>query len=291
MQKVKKTKSEIRAKRPLRDAFYVGLIGLTGLIGLVPPAASQSDTGKTVFQILGDDLRKSGEKSLLFLTAPFRGTMIDYAWLAGGAAATTAFVAADASTTPFLQNNFRLIGLGNEPTVWKYWGERDYAIIGVGSAYVLGLVIDDPKIRRVARLCGESLLFSAAITGAGKVIAGRFRPSVTNNVWDWNIWELDDEHQSFPSGHATVAFALSSVLAEEIDNTAIDIGVYTLASLAALSRVVDGRHWFADVASGAAIGTLCGIFVTHAEDEAPESTSSELKLIPRANGLSLQYSF
>jgi membrane-associated phospholipid phosphatase len=271
--------------------LIMGPIGLIGLIGPISPARAKTDSNSSVFQIIGADLQKSGEKSLLFLTAPFRGSLIDYAWFAGGTAGTVGLIAIDGSTTPYVRSNLDFIRFGNEPTLWKYWGERDYAIIGVGSAYLLGLMIQDEKMRRVARLCGESLLFSAAVTGAGKVIAGRYRPSETNDVWRWNIWETDDAHQSFLSGHATVAFAISSVIAAETDNVAVDVGVYTLATLAALSRVVDGRHWFADVVAGATIGTLCGMFVTHNEDATTFDVGSELKFTPRLNGLGLQYKF
>ncbi|HET6512951.1 MAG TPA: phosphatase PAP2 family protein [Candidatus Kapabacteria bacterium] len=250
----------------------------------------KADTTRSVFQIIGSDLEKAGKKSLLFLSSPFRATGSDYLYLAGGAMAQIGLIAIDDETTPWLDRNLDLIRLNAEPNIWKFYGERDYAIAAVLATYTTGLIIDDENTRRIARMCGESLLFSAIIGGATKVIAGRSRPAHGDN-WEWNIWETDDAHQSFPSGHTTIAFTLSSVLAEEIDNNAIDIGLYTLAALTGLSRIVDGRHWFADVVGGAAIGTLCGIFVSRNEYEVSEGEDESVRLLPHGSGLTLQYKF
>ena len=262
---------------------------IAGALVLCSASTGRADTTRSVFQIIGSDLQKSGKKSLLFLSSPFRATGADYLYFAGGAATHIGLIAIDDRTTPWLDRNLDAIRLDSDPTIWKLYGERDYAIAAVLATYATGLIVDNEKTRRVARLCGESLLFSAVIGGATKVIAGRSRPE-QGDKWKWNIWEADDANQSFPSGHTTIAFALSSVLAEEIDNTFFDIGIYTLASLTGLSRIVDGRHWFADVVGGAAIGTLCGIFVSRNEDLDPGEDQS-LRLLPGGSGLTLQYKF
>jgi membrane-associated phospholipid phosphatase len=270
-----------------RRLYSTGLV-LTTLLTLFAASSGKADTTRSVFQIIGADLEKSGTKSLLFLTSPFRGSGEEYLYFAGGVGAQLGLIAIDDRTTPWLDRNFDFIRV-SDPVVWKFYGERDYAIAAVLATYTAGLIIDDEKTRRVARLCGESLLFSAILGGATKVIAGRSRPE-QGDKWKWNIWEEDDANQSFPSGHTTIAFALSSVLAEEIDNTAIDVGVYALASLTGLSRIVDGRHWFADVVGGAAIGTLCGIFVSRNE-VSDDAENQSLQLFPSGNGLTLLYKF
>jgi membrane-associated phospholipid phosphatase len=63
--------------------------------------------------------------------------------------------------------------------------------------------------------------------------------------------QFSDKYLSFPSGYSKVAFALSSVLSERIHNTAVSIGLYSLAGMTALARVYHDEHWFSDVFLGA----------------------------------------
>ncbi len=65
-----------------------------------------------------------------------------------------------------------------------------------------------------------------------------------------------------PSGHSTVAFAVSSVLANRINNTFASIGLYTLAGITALSRVYHDEHWASDVLLGSAVGYFIGDFIS-----------------------------
>ena len=66
------------------------------------------------------------------------------------------------------------------------------------------------------------------------------------------------DNRSFPSGHATVAFAGATVLHNEFgrDLPWISVIGYSIATLTAVDRVVAQRHHWHDVAAGAAIGVL-----------------------------------
>ena len=59
---------------------------------------------------------------------------------------------------------------------------------------------------------------------------------------------------SFPSGHATIAFACATVLAWASPKLAVP--AFVLAAAIAFSRVYDGVHWPLDVLGGAALGVL-----------------------------------
>ena len=61
---------------------------------------------------------------------------------------------------------------------------------------------------------------------------------------------------SFPSGHATIAFACASVLAWKVPPLAFP--AFVLAGAIAWSRVYVGVHWPLDVLGGAALGCLIG---------------------------------
>jgi membrane-associated phospholipid phosphatase len=59
---------------------------------------------------------------------------------------------------------------------------------------------------------------------------------------------------SFPSGHATMAFACATVLAWRVRRLAVP--AYVLAAAIAWSRVYVGVHWPLDVLGGAVLGVL-----------------------------------
>ncbi len=70
-------------------------------------------------------------------------------------------------------------------------------------------------------------------------------------------WRPDDsDRRSFPSGHATFAFAGASMLHHEFGHVSpwVTIGGYGVAALTAVHRVALDRHYLHDVCAGAAIG-------------------------------------
>ena len=83
----------------------------------------------------------------------------------------------------------------------------------------------------------------------------RPRPFVTNNVnllIDYNAKEA-----SFPSGHASFYFALSTIV--YFYNKKIGIIFYIASLFIVLARVFVGIHWPSDILAGAIIGILVGL--------------------------------
>ena len=70
---------------------------------------------------------------------------------------------------------------------------------------------------------------------------------------------------SFPSGHATVAFACATVLALSVPR--LRWPLYGLAALIAFSRIYVGVHYPLDVLAGAALGVLIGLAVRRSARE------------------------
>jgi undecaprenyl-diphosphatase len=62
---------------------------------------------------------------------------------------------------------------------------------------------------------------------------------------------------SFPSGHATMSFALAAFLAAL--HPRLRLPLYGLAAVIAVSRAYLGVHYWLDVAAGAALGTAFGL--------------------------------
>lgn len=64
------------------------------------------------------------------------------------------------------------------------------------------------------------------------------------------------DRRSFPSGHATFAFAGATMLHHEFGSVSpwVTIGGYGVATVTAVDRIVRDRHYLHDVCAGAAIG-------------------------------------
>ncbi len=68
--------------------------------------------------------------------------------------------------------------------------------------------------------------------------------------------------KSFPSGHSSMAFAAASSILER-RGPEEGVPALALAGFVGLARVEAHKHYWHDVAAGAAIGTAAGLLVTH----------------------------
>lgn len=71
-----------------------------------------------------------------------------------------------------------------------------------------------------------------------------------------------ESNWSFPSGHATFFFALSTIV--YFHNKKWGMGFFFASLILTLSRVVAGVHYPLDIVGGAFIGVICGLIVNWA---------------------------
>jgi undecaprenyl-diphosphatase len=127
---------------------------------------------------------------------------------------------------------------------------------------------------------------AGAACGALKVAIGRERPYESPDHAD--RFRPFSGHESFPSGHSTVAFALAAALDRESGSRWVRWTAYPAAGLVAWSRVRDDRHWTSDVLAGAVLGAwTAGKVETFARARAGPGGSRALRIEPRLDAARL----
>lgn len=173
------------------------------------------------------------------------------------------------------------------------FGEHLPGIVITGSLYTVGFAFNCPKIRVMGRHVGQSLMYSALVTTILKSVIGRHRPFLNDGAFAFEgPVQFDDPFLSHPSGHTTVTFAIASSLAADIDNPYATVGLYSLASLTAVSRMYSDRHWSSDVFLAAAIATAIGYGTANldkgsSQDDAVDGSS--FFILPSTTGVTVGY--
>lgn len=133
----------------------------------------------------------------------------------------------------------------------------EYAAGVLGAFYAGGELFHDSRAKSVA-LDGAaaSIIASGLILYPLKYTVGRSRPNSGRGAYHFQPFGGSD---SFPSGHATEAFAVATAIAEHYESVWVKVGSYGLASMVGYARLNTNVHWASDVLAGAALGT----FVSH----------------------------
>ncbi|HEY2798559.1 MAG TPA: phosphatase PAP2 family protein [Thermoanaerobaculia bacterium] len=135
---------------------------------------------------------------------------------------------------------------------------QEYSLAVLGAYGLVGFVFHDADARDTA-IDGAlaSILASGIITPSLKLVIGRSRPNETDDPLRFQPFQGGND-TAMPSGHATQAFAVASVISAHSDRFWVSASAYGLASLVAFSRLYHNAHWTSDVVAGALIGTLVG---------------------------------
>lgn len=151
------------------------------------------------------------------------------------------------------------------------------AAAGMGGVYLYGLVFEDKEIRKLGLNLGEAVVYASVVTTVFKTVIGRSRPYVEAGNHKFNFAQISFAKTSFPSGHSTIAFAISTVMANYSDNIFWKTGWYTAAGVVAGSRIYHDKHWLSDVILGSAIGHFVAEYVVNGSEE---KNKIELGIMP-----------
>jgi membrane-associated phospholipid phosphatase len=164
------------------------------------------------------------------------------------------------------------------PSLWWVriltdYGKYEY-VLAVLAVLLIVVAIVSPALRGMQRslLLGLGtrlqFLFCAVtvpvlITEVIKWCVGRGRPFVggEDNVFHFSHFAGTPAYSSFPSGHATTAFALAFAVSAVWPGSRIAMAVY--AVIIAATRLVLLAHHPSDVVAGALIGIIGAMFVRY----------------------------
>lgn len=211
------------------------------------------------FTLLFDDLKQQ-------LTAPFRGTQQDWKRFAALAAGTAVLSFAD---KPIQES---MLKLRDSSQTLRDVSRYITNVGGTSEIYTLaalgiyGFVFKNEKVRTTTLLASQSYISAAVIETSLKYLTSRQRPSYIDPAtgerrgrFHGPFYGSSNDFRSFPSGHATAAFAAATVYAMEYRKSVwVPIVAYTSATLIALSRLTENVHWSTDILLGATLGYLCG---------------------------------
>jgi membrane-associated phospholipid phosphatase len=163
------------------------------------------------------------------------------------------------------------------PSLWWLriltdFGKDEY-VLSVLGALLVAIAIVAPALRGIQRWLllglGTRLQFifcavavANLVTEVLKYCIGRGRPFVgESGVFHFSHFAGSSAYASFPSGHATTAFALALAVAAVWPQARVAMAIYAL--VIATSRLVLLAHHPSDVVAGAMVGIVGTVFVRY----------------------------
>jgi len=198
-------------------------------------------------------------------TAPFHVHSADAKWVAPLGLSTLALIATDRRTSGELVEHGDDL---NRLRISRHISQlgSTYATVGVaGIFYFTGRATHNNHLRETGLLSAEALIDSGILVTALKTASQRQRPTVDNSSG-----EFFDGGNSFPSGHASSAWSVATVIAQEYGHhrPLVPVAAYAAASAVSLSRYTGRSHFLSEVLVGSAIGYATGRFVYHKHHDA-----------------------
>jgi len=164
------------------------------------------------------------------------------------------------------------------PSLWWVriltdFGKDEY-VLAVLAGLLIAVAIVSPALRGIRRSLlvglGKRLQFifwavavSNLVTEVLKYCIGRGRPFVGGeaNVFHFSHFAGNPAYYSFPSGHATTAFALAFAVSAVWPQARVAMAIYAL--IIAATRLVLVAHHPSDVVAGALVGIVGAMFVRY----------------------------
>jgi membrane-associated phospholipid phosphatase len=259
-----------------------------------PSAAEEAPPAKPgvvarAWKAAREEARRYGKDSVALLRAPLQWQKNDWEKAGGAVLILGGLMLADRSIDNAAQrerSHFtdRVSGATTD-LGGQYGVHASTALLG------LGLIFHHENMRDTGREALEAGLFAHILDNyVLKRAFGRERPFESDGR---TVFVPFSSHDSFPSGHATEAFAVASVVAARSRGWPIPVLAYTAATIVAMDRVNSRVHFTSDVVAGAFIGTAIGRFLVkrHNDEKAGVLSKADLEVVPIRRGVAARLRF
>ncbi len=225
---------------------------------------SVADDAKNVFGGFISDQKR-------IWTSPAHLKISDAEWLVPTAGIATGLFMTDPTTAHELTRNSHLDTAAKFSDV----GLGLFAATS-GTMYLAGRHFNDDHLREAGLLSAEAAADTFVVTDALKYSLRRERPDVDRGQGAF----FQSGGTSFPSGHASISFAIATVIAHEYPGTFSQFASYGLASAVSLARVGGQKHFPSDVFIGGTIGYLIGrsVYKNHHDPDVDYGTFERASL-------------
>ena len=188
--------------------------------------------------------------------APLRWESKDWLKFVAIVGGTTAITLADDPVRAFWNGQDNKV-FDRVNTVGYHYGKPYSGFILSGGLYAAGLLVKNEWARETGMALATSLLTAGILEMSLKTIVGRARPQREEGNYSLTFFNRAAGYHSFPSGHASMAFTISFVMAKRSKAMPVKIFFYTLATSTAVCRLYSDAHCISDVAFGSILAWYC----------------------------------
>ena len=245
----------------------------------------QTPLGKRIVRSLRDEARRYVSDSVALFQAPLHWKQADWEKAGGVVLVVGGLMFADEKIDRESQNRRSRFtdGVSSATTgLGGVWGFRV-----AGGLLGAGILLNHENMRDTGREALEAGIIATILDKyVLKRAFGRERPFESNGE---TVFVPGSSHDSFPSGHATQAFAVASVVAARSKGWIIPTIAYGIATVVCMDRVNDRVHFASDVVAGAVLGTAVGRFLVHRHRTEKEGVLSKASfdIVPIRHGLAI----
>lgn len=261
---------------------------LTVTLLVLIPQFAHCQSSKTWFK--ESDVYRFGDGIVYTYSNPTRWDKKDWMTLGGVLIATAGLTLVDEPVHKFwLRQDSKF--LDGVERIGYHYGKPYSAFIATSGFYLTGLLINDRWSKDTGLALGVSLLTSGLLQTFLKDAIGRARPGTGLGAFSFNSFSGSPAYHSFPSGHLSVAFSISHVLARRINYLPVKIVFYSLAAVTAVARQYSEAHWVSDLAFAGSLAWSCAETAMHRINQTrslERATSKKLlKVTPYMRGISI----
>jgi membrane-associated phospholipid phosphatase len=153
----------------------------------------------------------------------------------------------------------RSITTNSVASVGNSFGDWRIIVPALSAGYLAGEIAGSSELKGTILRAGAAAAIATGINSGLKYAVGRTRPDIAGGNFEFRPFSGAN---SFPSGHTAAAFAIATAVADQTRDGWSDYVLYGAATLTAISRINDNRHWASDVLVGGLIGHLSGKWVS-----------------------------